>query len=320
MADILEQPVDFSDLDEETREFLTRKTHEIHGLMRRTAEEIIMIGENLLMVQQRLPEMKFSAWLRAEFDFSRQSAYNFMKVASKFGGSCKTILQLPASVLYELASSSEALVEQVEAGQLPPTLDAIRAARESERRARVAERQAHAEAQVRQETVEQLTRDLERLRQHLSEMPVPQVEIREVEKHVVPPEILAQLDTLQQNIVTLTEQRDTLSKQVSELHDEVRAGASERLEGEHERHVRLNWYKITSEFQRSLHSILSQWPSPLDVLAFEADDWTRLSHVRDLSRRFLEECARLTQGTSGRIVDGSRVCAEEIYVEREVSS
>jgi hypothetical protein len=107
---------------------------------------------------------------------------------------------------------------------------------------------------------------------------------------------------------------------VSELHEEVRAGASERLEGEHERRVRLNWDRITSEFQRSLRSILSQWPSPLDVLAFEADDWTRLSHVRELARRFLEECARLPQGTCGGIVDGSRFCAEELCVERGVSS
>jgi hypothetical protein len=240
-------------------------------------------------------------------------AATFMKVASKFGGRCKTVLQLPVSVLYELASSSEAIVELVEAGQLPPTLDAIRAARE-------AERQARAEAQARQAMIEQLTRDLEGMRQRLCEMPVPGVEIREVEKRVVPPETIAQLDALQQNIVTLTEQRNTLSKQVSELHEEVRAVASERLEGEHERRVRLNWYKITSEFQRSIRSILSQWPSPLDALAFEADDWTRLSQVRELARRFLEECALLAQGTSGRIVDGSRVCAEDVCMEWEISS
>ena len=89
------------------------------------------------------------------------------------------------------------------------------------------------------------------------------------------------------------------------------------MEGEHERRIRLNWYRINSEFQRSLRSILSQWPSPLDVLAFEADDWTRLSHIKELARRFLEECTQLTQGTDGRIVDGSRVSAEDAFVEQE---
>ncbi len=313
----LPEPFDYSILDEQIREIVLRKTDETHGLMRRTAESIVAIGQNLLIVQKHLPEMKFSAWLRAEFDLSRQSAYNFMRVAARFGGSCKTVLQLPARVLYELASSSDAIVEQVETGQLLPTIEAIKAAKEGERQAREAERQAFSEIQARQATIEQLTRDLEGLRQHLAAMPALEVQIREVEKRFVPPEITAQLDTQQQKVVALTQQRDTLSKQVSELQKQVRARESERLEGEHERRIRLNWYRISSEFQRSLRSILSQWPSPLDVLAFEADDWTRLSQIKELARRFLEECTRLTQGTDSRIVDGSRVSAEEAFVEQE---
>src|SRR5579864_5555767 len=150
------EPFDYSILDENTREIVLRKTDETHGLMRRTAESIIAIGQNLLTVQKHLPEMKFSAWLRAEFDLSRQSAYNFMRVAARFDGSCKTVLQLPARVLYELALSSDAIVEQVETGQLPPTIAAIRTAKEAERQAREAERLARAEAQARQATIEQL--------------------------------------------------------------------------------------------------------------------------------------------------------------------
>lgn len=86
---------------------------------------------------------------------------------------------------------------------------------------------------------------------------------------------------------------------------------AKRLEGDHERQVRLNWYKITGEFQRSLRSLLSQWPAPLDVLAFEADDWTRLSHVKELARRFLTECARLTDEPNARIVEGSHGTDEQ---------
>src|SRR5258708_18094118 len=169
------EPFDYSILDENTREIVLRKTDETHGLMRRTAESIIAIGQNLLTVQEHLPEMKFSAWLRAEFDLSRQSAYNFMRVAARFGGNCKTVLQLPARVLYELASSSDSIVEQVETGQLPPTIDAIKAAREAERQARV-------EVQVRQATIEQLSRDLEGLRQNLAEMSTPEEQNRDMAK------------------------------------------------------------------------------------------------------------------------------------------
>jgi hypothetical protein len=48
------------------------------------------------------------------------------------------------------------------------------------------------------------------------------------------------------------------------------------------------------------------------VLAFETDDWLRLSDTKDLARRLLEECTTLTRGTEARIVDGSMVLPEEV--------
>lgn len=306
----LPEPFDYSTLDEHTRLLVQQKTDETHGLLKRTAESIIAIGDNLLAVQKLLPEMKFSAWLRTEFDLSRQSAYNFMRVATRFGGSCKTVLQLPAKVLYELASSSDAIIEQVEAGQLSPKVDAIKAAKEAERQAREAECQARSELQLQQAMVEQLTRDLEDVRQEFANMPAPEVQIKEIEKRFVPPEVTTQLNTLQQKVVELTQQREQLSQAVSSLQEQIRTAAAEHLEGDHERQVRLNWYKITSEFQRNLRAILSQWPSPLDVLAFEADDWTRLSHIKELARRFLMECTRLTDEPNARIIEGSRITSQ----------
>lgn len=305
-----EPSFDYDSLDETSRRIVLQKTYETHGLMRRTAENIIAIGQNLQLVQQQLPEMRFSAWLRAEFALSRQSAYNYMRVAVKFGGSCQTVLQLPARVLYALASSSDTVIEQVETGQLPPTLEAIQAAKEAERQAREAEEQAREESRSRLATIEQLTSDLECLRRQLTEAASPTVEIKEVEKHIVPPEVTAQLETLQQSVATLTQQREVLSQRLSSLQEQRQAEASHHTEPESEQRVRLNWYRITSEFQRSLRSILSQWPSPLDVLAFEADDWNRLSHVKELATRFLEECVQLAQATE-RIVDGSKKAEED---------
>jgi DNA repair exonuclease SbcCD ATPase subunit len=312
MADSQEHD-DFRDLDEETREFIRRKTHEIHGLMRRTAEEIIMIGENLLTVQQRLPEMRFSAWLRAEFDFSRQTAYNFMRVANKLGGSCKTVLQLPAKVLYELASSSDAIVQQVETGQLPPTLDSIRAAKEAERQARADFEKAQAQLQSLQKEleaqhriIEELTRDLKGPRQHPHKVALPVVENREVEKSELPTEIKAQLATLEQQLASITHQRDTLSIQVSESQ----AQALLHNEADHVRKIRLGWYRITNEFQRSVRTLLSQWPSPLDVLVFDADDWTRLSQTKELASRLLEECGALTEAEVSKVIECDAVIVE----------
>ncbi len=51
----LQEPFDYSILDEKTREIILRKTDETRGLMRRTTENIITIGENLLTVQKHLP-------------------------------------------------------------------------------------------------------------------------------------------------------------------------------------------------------------------------------------------------------------------------
>ncbi len=326
MSEPLPQPpFDYQSLDEATRAFVQKKTDETHGLMKRTTEYIIEIGQNLLEVQQRLPEMKFSAWLRAEFNFSRRTAYNFMKVATKFGESCATVAQLPAKVLYELASCSDAIVVQVETGQMAPTLDAIRAAKEAEWQAREGERQAHEQVQAARQrlsslqetsqeqkaTIEQLMHELESLRTRLAELSTPEVQIQEVEKQVAPPEITAELTRLQQKVRTLTQQRDTLSEQVAHLQQEARAEVLERHEGEHERRVRLNWYQVTGEYHRCVVKLLAQWPTPLDVFAFEADDWTRLEHTRELSQRFLEHCTALAKVTSGSIIDSSTGPVEE---------
>jgi hypothetical protein len=159
------------------------------------------------------------------------------------------------TILYELASSSNDIIQRVEKADLPPHLDAIKAAKEAERQAREAEQQARAAAQATQQ------------------------------------QLFALQELSQEQLALLTRQKDTLSQEVMRLQEEARTEALGRLEEEQERRVRLQWYKITTEFQRSVRTILSQWPSPLDVLAFEAADWNRLSQTKELARRFLEECS-----------------------------
>ena len=152
MSDALPVAFDYDSLDPGTREFVRRAADETHGLMRKAAGDIVGIGENLRAVKERLPDMKFSAWLRAEFALSRQSAYRYMRVAEKFGKSCHTVLQLPARVLYELAAPStpQSVVEMVQAGQVPPTLEAIREAKGAELRA-LAEKEAAQLESLRQQ-------------------------------------------------------------------------------------------------------------------------------------------------------------------------
>src|SRR6266487_6350856 len=134
-------------LDTDTRTFVKEKAQNIHARLKRTAEDIIAIGLDLKAVQDKLPDMKFSAWIRAEFEMSRPTAYRFMSVASRLGNSCLTVRQLSVKVLYELASPStpETVIEMVESGQVEPTISAIREAKQEVRKEE-AERELQREA------------------------------------------------------------------------------------------------------------------------------------------------------------------------------
>ncbi len=272
---------DYQVLDTETRQYVQQKADETHGLLKRTAEHILRIGQNLKAVKEKLPHGQFLLWIETEFEMSRWTARNFMRVVDKLEDKWGNFHHLPVSVLYELAapSTSEEILTQMQEGHLPPTLEAVKHAKEAERRAREAERQARGETeqvreqlftvreeiQKKQETIEHLSHEIALLQEHIATLSSPTVEIKEVEKFVVPPEVKAQVESLQQRLHTLTQQRDTLAQQVTQLGEEARTAAQKRNEGEQERRIRLNWYKATSEFRSSVTKILAQWPSPLDT-------------------------------------------------------
>jgi hypothetical protein len=318
---------DYETLDEATHTFVLRKADETRGLLKRTAQNVLAIGQNLQEVKEWLPHGRFLAWLHTEFAMSERQARNFMHAVARFGTKPEIIADLSVTIIYELAAPSmpETVIERVESKRIPPTLEAIRAAKEAERQAREAEQRARAEAQhtqrqlfslreeseARQTTIAQLTRDIEALQERIASLSTPAVQFKEVVKTIVPPEVTAQVETLHLQVQQLTQQRDLLAKQVTQLGEEARAAALKRDEGDQERHIRLNWYRVTNEFQASIRNILSRWPSPLDTQGFEAQDWSRLAQIKELTRRFLEEFDALTGG-SGKVVDGSTISAEEL--------
>lgn len=120
---------DYGALDIDTRAFVQEKAQAIHARLKRTAEDIVAIGLDLIDANEKLaPHGKFHAWLRAEFDMTRQSAYRFMAVAKKFG-TCNIMLQQSPSVLYSLLDIPDTVIEMVESGTIAPTLPAIREAK-----------------------------------------------------------------------------------------------------------------------------------------------------------------------------------------------
>lgn len=97
---------DYTALESETRIIVEQHTYEIKSLMRRTASDIIYIGQKLKEVKEQLGHGYFRRWLKVEFDWGIWTATKFMQVADKFKCVKITHLDIAPSALYELAAPS----------------------------------------------------------------------------------------------------------------------------------------------------------------------------------------------------------------------
>lgn len=78
----------------------------IRGRMQLAAESIIEVGRELIEQKKALGHGNFLPWIKAEFGMSRQTADNFVHVATRFGDKLPTISNLGATALYALAAQS----------------------------------------------------------------------------------------------------------------------------------------------------------------------------------------------------------------------
>lgn len=93
-------------LEPETRRVVQQRTNEIKTLMRRSSQDIIDIGQNLIEVKQHLGHGSFRNWLKFEFNWSVSAATKFMQVAEQFKCINFTHLNITASTLYLIAAPS----------------------------------------------------------------------------------------------------------------------------------------------------------------------------------------------------------------------
>ena len=92
--------------------------------MKRTVEDIIEVGKDLLAVKEALPHGAFGKWLSAEFGWTERTARNFMAVAEWFGPKTEMIfdLRIAPTAAYLLAAPSapdearQAAIERAESG------------------------------------------------------------------------------------------------------------------------------------------------------------------------------------------------------------
>jgi len=107
---------DYGSLDKSTREFVKERAAQIHQAARATAAGIVRIGQWLTEVKERLREynkgrsredqerLGFLTWIKAEFQWKKSSAENFMLVYQNvklpnFGN-----LEIDVSALYLIAA------------------------------------------------------------------------------------------------------------------------------------------------------------------------------------------------------------------------
>ena len=109
------QDFDYVALDTETRIALQQRTFKIKSLIRRTASDIIDIGQKLIEVKDYLGYGSFLSWLKAEFNWSESAARKFMQVTRQFKSVNFTDLDIAASALYLLAAPSTPAVARQEA-------------------------------------------------------------------------------------------------------------------------------------------------------------------------------------------------------------
>ena len=104
-------------LDQDTQTFIHIRTVEIKALVKRTTKNIQEIGGKLLEVKSRLGHGEFSEWIKSEFEWSHDTASNFMRVAQRFGDNPK-ISEFAPSALYLLAAPSTPEDARIEALEL----------------------------------------------------------------------------------------------------------------------------------------------------------------------------------------------------------
>ena len=98
---------DYEALTPEQRNLVIQRTGEIQERLQRSAQDIWEIGQRLADVRDQLKHGQFDSWLKAEFGWSRRTAYNFINVYETFGERANLAqLDIASSALYLLAAPS----------------------------------------------------------------------------------------------------------------------------------------------------------------------------------------------------------------------
>jgi Protein of unknown function (DUF3102) len=100
---------EYEALKTEQRNSIRQLTSEIKDSIHKTAAIVWQIGKNLVAVRRQIGNGQFNRWLKAEFDWSRRTAYNFINVYEAVPESMRAKfarMDISVSALYLLAAPS----------------------------------------------------------------------------------------------------------------------------------------------------------------------------------------------------------------------
>jgi len=99
---------DYGSMKPSLAEHLRSAAKRIRERIKRTLEDIIAIGQDLLQMKGSLAHGQFGPWMLAEFGWTDRTARNFMAVAEQFGPKTEMIsdLSISPTAAYLLAAPS----------------------------------------------------------------------------------------------------------------------------------------------------------------------------------------------------------------------
>ena len=153
---------------------VVQATERIKLRLKRTAEDIIAIGQDLILIKAELGHGQFLSWIEHHFEMTRYTAHNFMSVAERFGSNVE-IFHISPSIIYELATPStpDSVIEEVTAKVESGETVSVKEVKELKRQAKETEeenKRIHQELTVNKQMVNFLKKDIEEFNQERDQL------------------------------------------------------------------------------------------------------------------------------------------------------
>ena len=142
--------------------------------MKRTAEDIVAIGQDLIILKEELGHGNFLPFIKSRYQLTHATVHNFMRVAEQFGSNIK-LFDISPTVLYELAKPSmpeevkEHITAKIEAGETVSVKE-VQALKKQIKEEQEAKDKIHHELSVNKQMVNYLKKDIEEFNQERDQL------------------------------------------------------------------------------------------------------------------------------------------------------